>query len=319
MNLTKRYLARVLAPAAIAAALFFSSAHTVMGITKESTDPFLWLEDVEGDRALTWVRAQNERSLKQLTSDPRYERFSKAALAIYEDKSRIPLGGLRAGWVYNFWQDDVNVRGLWRRASRASYETQTPEWQTLLDLDVLAKKEDRNWVWKGVSCMQPPGERCILKLSNGGKDASVLREFDFAKREFVAGGFELPEAKTDVSWQDQDTLLVATDWGEDTLTTSGYPFVVKRWKRGTPLKQAEQIYRGNREEVGVSPFSLDGAAGTQFLGISDAHTFFTATYLAMTPKGVSPMTLPPKATPRGLYRNQLLFTIEQDWEIGATF
>ncbi|HEV7715946.1 MAG TPA: prolyl oligopeptidase family serine peptidase, partial [Steroidobacteraceae bacterium] len=317
MKLTNLYLARVLASAGIAATLFFSSTHTVMAITKDSTDPFLWLEDVEGDRALTWVRAQNERSLKQLTSDPRYERFNKAALAILEDKSRIPFGSLRDGWVYNFWQDDVNVRGLWRRTSRASYETQSPEWQTLLDLDALAKKEDRNWVWKGVSCVLPPGERCMVKLSNGGKDASVLREFDFAKREFVAGGFEVPEAKTDLVWQDKDTLVVATDWGEGSLTTSGYPFVVKRWKRGTPLGEAKEVFRGKREEVGVSPFNLEGAGGTQFLGISDAQTFFTALYLALTPSGVAPMTLPPKATPRGLFRNELLFTIEQDWEIGG--
>ncbi|MEJ1962891.1 MAG: hypothetical protein WDO56_15630 [Gammaproteobacteria bacterium] len=157
MNLTLRRIARTLAAAGVMAVLFLSTAHIVMASTKDSTDPFLWLEDIEDDRALTWVRAQNERSLKQLTSDPRYERFNKAALAILEDKSRIPLGSLRDGWVYNFWQDDVNVRGLWRRASRASYETQSPEWQTLLDLDALAKKEERNWVWKGVSCVLPAG------------------------------------------------------------------------------------------------------------------------------------------------------------------
>src|SRR5882724_696309 len=151
MQFTVRHSARVLAVAGVAITLFFSATHTVMGITKESSDPFLWLEDVDGDKALTWVRAQNERSLKQLTGDPRFERFNKAALAILEDKSRIPLGTLRDGWVYNFWQDDVNVRGLWRRAARASYDTQSPEWQTLLDLDAFAKKEDRNWVWKGVA------------------------------------------------------------------------------------------------------------------------------------------------------------------------
>jgi len=182
-----------------------------MASTKETPDPFLWLEEVDGDKALTWVRAQNDRSLKQLTGDPRFDRNYNAALAILEDKSRIPLGNLRDGWVYNFWQDETNVRGLWRRAKVASYDTTSPDWQTLLDLDVLAKKEDRNWVWKGVACTLPPGERCMLTLSNGGKDASVRREFDLSKREFVAGGFELPEAKADLTWKDKDTLLVATD------------------------------------------------------------------------------------------------------------
>jgi len=288
-----------------------------MANTLEPSDPFLWLEDIEGDRALTWVRAQNERSLKQLTADARFDRFYKAALAVLEDKSRIPLGSLRGGWIYNFWQDDVNVRGLWRRAKRESYDTPAPEWQTLLDLDALAKQEDRNWVWKGVSCEVPPGERCMVQLSNGGKDASVYREFDIGKREFVTDGFVLPEAKTDLTWQDRDSLLVATDWGEGTLTTSGYPFVVKRWKRGTPLSEAREVHHGKREDVGVSPFSMEGTGGTRFLGISQSETFFTASYHALTPSGVTRMTLPPKATLRGLHRGELLFTIEQEWEIGG--
>ncbi len=271
-----------------------------MANTLEPSDPFLWLEDIEGDRALTWVRAQNERSLKQLTADARFDRFYKAALAVLEDKSRIPFGSLRGGWIYNFWQDDVNVRGLWRRAKRESYDTPAPEWQTVLDLDALAKQEDRNWVWKGVSCEVPPGERCMVQLSNGGKDASVYREFDIGKREFVTDGFVLPEAKTDLTWQDRDSLLVATDWGEGTLTASGYPFMVKRWKRGTPLSEAREVHHGKREDVGVSPFSMEGTGGTRFLGISQSETFFTASYHALTPSGVTRMTLPPKATLRGL-------------------
>ncbi len=300
-----------------AAILYLSLTHTVMSNNSSSVDPFLWLEDVEGERALTWVRAQNERSLKQLTSDPRYEGFYQSTLAILEDKSRIPYGTQRGGWIYNFWQDDVNVRGLWRRTRPASYDSQTPQWETLLDLDALAKKEDRNWVWKGATCMLSPGERCMVRLSNGGKDASVLREFDLGKRDFVSDGFVIPEAKTDLVWQDRDTLVIATDWGPESLTASGYPFIVKEWKRGSALSAAREIYRGRREDVGVSPFLLEGGGGTQFLGINQADTFFTASIFAVTPKGVVRMTLPPKATPRGIYRNELLFTIEQDWQIGG--
>jgi len=292
-------------------------AHTVMAITPEPADPFLWLEEVEGDRALAWVRAQNERSLKTLTADPRFERYHTAALQILEDRSRIPFGALRDGWVYNFWQDDVNVRGLWRRAKRESYETPNPQWETLLDLDALSKKEDKNWVWKGTSCVLPPGQRCIVKLSNGGKDAYLGREFDLTKREFVAGGFEIPEAKTEIVWQDLDTLLIATDWGEGTMTTSGYAYIVKRWQRGAPLKTAREVHRGKQQYVATSPFAIEGPAGTQLVGVVDAETFFTSKYSTLTPTGTTPMTLPPKATLRGLYRNELLFTIEQDWEIGA--
>jgi len=305
------------ATAGIVVFIFLAAARLVMANSQDSSDPFLWLEDVEGERALTWVRAQNERSLKQLQSDPRFEKFYQAALAIAEDKSRIPYGTLRNGWVYNFWQDETNVRGLWRRATRESYETQAPSWQTLLDLDELAKKEGKNWVWKSVTCLPPEGNRCMVKLSDGGKDASVYREFDITTREFVASGFVVPEAKTDLIWQDVDHLVVATDWGEGTLTTSGYPFIVKRWARGTPLSEAREIHRGEPDDVAVSPFDIDGGNGARILGISEADTFFTASYFTLTPEGIARVTLPPKATPRALFRNELVFTIEQDWEIGG--
>jgi prolyl oligopeptidase len=319
-SLTRAHFAVGLAALAVASVLSLFSIHAVMAnntVPSTDSDPFLWLEDIEGERALTWVRAQNERSLKQLTSDARYQRYYNSALAILEDKSRIPLGSLRGGYVYNFWQDDVNVRGVWRRATRESYETQSPQWQTLLDLDALAKKEDRNWVWKGASCQRSPGERCLVKLSNGGKDASVHREFDIGQREFVKGGFELPEAKADITWEDADHLLVATDWGNDSLTTSGYPFIVKRWTRGTPLNAATELYRGKPEHVSASSFKIDSAGGKDIVGIASAETFFTASYFVLTDQGVARMALPPKASPRGLFRNEFVFTIEQDWEIGG--
>lgn len=289
-----------------------------VAVTSTSEDPYLWLEEIESERALQWVRARNERSLAQLTRDPRYERFHGDALAILEDESRIPLGSLRDGWVYNFWQDEKNVRGVWRRSRLEDYLRSEPQWQTLLDVDALAASENRNWVFKGASCLPPAGRRCMIQLSDGGKDASVFREFDVESRAFVPGGFELPEAKSRVSWKDENTLLVATNWGPGTLTTSGYPFVVKLWSRGNPLSEAREIFRGQPEDVAASAFVLQDETGPRLWGVEESDTFFTTTWWVIGPDGrLERMTLPPKASPRALHRGQLVFSIEQDWTVGG--
>ncbi|HTC52345.1 MAG TPA: prolyl oligopeptidase family serine peptidase [Steroidobacteraceae bacterium] len=286
----------------------------------DAADPFLWLEDIEGQRALAWVQQQNERSLQQLTADPRYHHDEQQARAILEDRSRIPYGSLRGGFVYNFWQDDEHVRGLWRRTVLASYETDSPNWEILLDVDALARAEGRNWVYKGVTCQPDDAPRCLISLSDGGQDANVVREFDVPTRSFVADGFKLPEAKSDLAWKDADTLLVATRFDAHSLTESGYPYVVKEWHRGQPLEQARELYRGEAQDVAVSPGRLDGAQGQSLLVIVRARTFFSSDYLTVGPGPLRPMTLPPKVDLQGISHGELLFLIRQDWQIaGVSF
>jgi prolyl oligopeptidase len=283
-----------------------------------SADPFLWLEEVEGERALTWVRRENERSLQRLTSDPRYPIAYQQALAILEDRSRIPYGTLRGGFIYNFWQDEQHVRGLWRRTSLASYQSANPSWETLLDVDALGKTEGRNWVYQGVAAQPDDGPRCLISLSDGGQDAKCVREFDIPTRRFVADGFALPEAKSDVIWKDADTLLVATDFGEHSLTESGYPYIVKEWRRGQPLAQAREIYRGEPEDMATWPGRIDGDRGEHLAFILRARTFFSAEYRWVGP-GESPqqITLPAKVELQGISQGQLLFLIRQDWQMGG--
>ena len=288
-----------------------------LGLAAAASDPFLWLEEIEGKRALAWVQQQNERSLQHLTADARYPVAYREALAILEDRSRIPYGALRGGQVYNFWQDDQHVRGLWRRTPLASYETPTPVWETLLDVDTLAAAEGRNWVYQGVDCQPDNGRRCLISLSDGGQDAKVVREFDQHTRAFVADGFTLPEAKSDVAWQDADTLLVATNFGEHSLTESGYPFIVREWHRGQPLSAAREIYRGDVKDVLVSPGRVAGDGGESLLVIVRAQTFFSSEYLRVAGGKVEPMTLPPKVELQGISQGQLLFRIRQDWQISG--
>ena len=284
-------------------------------------DPFLWLEEVEGEAALAWVRGQNERSLETLTSHPKYEGFLADATDIATSNERIPYASVRAGMAYNFWQDDTNVRGLWRRATLDSYRTEDPEWETVLDFDALAEAEDANWVYKGANCFDPrDGEAtvCMVSLSNGGKDAVETREFDLSTKSFVEGGFATPEAKQGQSWAGRDTLLVATDWGADgsTLTESGYPYVVKRWTRGTALEEAETLYTGDVTDVGVWPFTLELEDGRILQGAVEADTFFTSKFWWFPEEGGEPVQwpIPPKSTPQGVHDGQLLVTLEQDWQ-----
>ncbi|HOZ27600.1 MAG TPA: prolyl oligopeptidase family serine peptidase, partial [Hyphomonadaceae bacterium] len=285
-----------------------------------NSDAHLYLEEVEGAQALDWVRAQNERSLKVLEGDARYAGYYEAALKIATSAERIPYGSIRGGFVYNFWQDEAHERGLWRRTPVAEYAKAQPVWETLLDLDALSKAEGANWVYKGVNCLPPENVDCLLSLSDGGKDAARVREYSIAqggaKAAFVAGGFDIPEAKSSITWQDKDTLLIATDWGGDTpsLTESGYPFVVKQLKRGEALGQAVEVYRGDVKDVAASAFALEDEHGKRWFGASRAETFFTSSYVLFR-DGAEPVKipLPEKASPQGVFADTLIATIEEDW------
>ncbi len=281
-------------------------------------DSHLWLEEVEGKDALAWVEAQNARTLSDLTADPHYAGFEAAALDALNSSERIPYGTVRDGLVYNFWQDTTNVRGLWRRTTLASYATDTPDWETILDFDKLAADEGQNWVYKGADCFRPKAGdryRCLISLSNGGKDAVVNREFDLETKSFVDGGFVTPEAKQGLAWASPDTLLVATDWGDGTLTESGYPFIVKRWSRGTPLADAAELLRGAPTDVGVWPMTIKLEDGRVLQGAVQAETFFTSKYFWF-PDGETAAVqwpLPPMVSVNGVYKGQLLFSLQQDW------
>ncbi|MBI1251323.1 MAG: prolyl oligopeptidase family serine peptidase [Alphaproteobacteria bacterium] len=311
---------RFSALAAAGAALFAASCAMTQWLPhSEPDDPYLWLEEVEGERALDWVRGENARSLAELEADPRYAGLYQEALAIAQNRDRLPLGSVRDGHYYNLWQDEANVHGLWRRASLQSFASGAPQWETMLDLDALSAAENVNWVWKGVACA-PSGARCMLQLSDGGQDASVWREFDMATKSFVANGFMVPEAKADVAWRDEDSLLVATDWGDGTLTESGYPFIIKAWSRGQALSEAREVLRGQNTDVGVFPFAVEDVDGYRIVGAVEADTFFESTkwILGETPRRLS---LPAKSTLQGLHKGQLIATLEQDWSLpgGATF
>lgn len=293
--------------AASAVILFATSVHA-----EQPADPFLWLEEIEGPKALDWARAQNARSLPVLEGDPRFAQMRAEARTILTSPARIPTGSIHAGAVYNFWQDATHVRGVWRRASIDSYREGRPEWETLVDFDALAKDENENWVAGDVTCLSPEYRHCLVELSRGGGDTSTWREFDTKSRSFVKGGFALPEAKSAVAWVDADTLLVGTDWGEGSLTTSGYPRIVKAWQRGTPLEKATTLFEGRKEDVAVNPYVDQDGGPRPF--IVRGKSFFESEYHYLPGLRASQLLpLPPNADISGVLDGRAIFFLREDW------
>jgi prolyl oligopeptidase len=299
------------------AALFSATAfsHLHAQETTDADDKYIWLEDVSSDRSMTWVKAENARTAKVLEADPRYPEYNAAALKIASDPSRLPMPGLLGTDVYNFWRDDKNPHGLYRKTSLTDYLTNKPTWHSVLDIDALGKQDKQSWVLHGFNCLYPGDRYCMVNLSAGGEDADTVREFDLKSEKFVDTGFVLPHSKQNLGWKDKDTLLIARDWGPGTMTKSGYAFVVKEWKRGTPLDSAKEIFRGkDTDETGSSAFTLNDAQGESLTLISEGVTFFTTRQLVETPSGFKPVSIPAKASLSDLIDGRVLITINEDWK-----
>jgi len=213
-------------------------------------DPYLWLEEIEGARALAWVEAQNARTLGRFGT-ARYQADRDALAAIYDRPDNIPYVVRRGAHLYNFWKDARNPRGLWRRTTLASFRGRQPEWEILLDLDRLAVEENEDWIWGGSSTLPGTHDRAILRLSRGGSDAAVTREFDMARAAFVTDGFALPEAKGGSEWLDRDTLLLSSAFGPGMATSSGYARTVRLWRRGTAIEEAPVLFETTPDRMTV--------------------------------------------------------------------
>jgi prolyl oligopeptidase len=276
-------------------------------------DPYFWLEDVTGEKALDWVRTQNAASKKELESSPEFETTRKRILAILDSKEKIPYVSKHGPWYYNFWRDEKNVRGLWRRTTLTEFKKAEPKWETVLDLDQLAAVEKENWVWKSYTVLYPKYDRCLISLSRGGADASVIREFDLKTKSFVPNGFYVPEAKSDVSWRNRNSIYIGTDFGPGSLTSSGYPRIVKEWKRGQPLTNATFVFEGKTEDVSVDA-SVDHDHGRTYEFISRGVTFFTdETYVRQGSKWVR--LEKPEDAQASTFDDQLLLRLRSDWKI----
>jgi prolyl oligopeptidase len=298
------------------AAVALAVAGTAAAAAQSGDDPFQWLEEVQGEKALDWVRQHNAKTTAVLEARPEYKPIYTRTLEILDSKEKIPTPVLRGETVYNFWRDDAHERGIWRRTSLASYRAAAPQWETVLDVDALAKADGKAWVFHGANCLPPAYARCMVSLSPGGSDASVEREFDTGTKQFVSGGFSLPEAKSRVAWRDQDTLWVGTDFGSGSLTTSGYPRIVKLWKRGTSLSSARTVFEGKSEDVAASGSSEILSDGRYDL-ITRTPAFYRHESFLLLGDRLVKLDLPEDSEPQAFFRDRLLFSLRSDWTVGG--
>lgn len=296
----------------LAALLVFTSVGVAMA---QSEDKNQWLEDVGGEKALDWVKAQNKVTRSKLDNDAGFIQLKADLQVVLDSKDRIPGIQKIGNAVYNFWTDAEHPRGVWRKTSMTEYRKAQPQWETVLDIDALAKEENENWVYKGSSCREPEADLCLVRLSRGGADAVTLREFNLAKKSFVKNGFSLPEAKMNVAWRDKDTLFVGTDFGPGSMTDSGYSRIVKEWKRGTPLANAKIILEGKKEDMWVS-------AGRTYHGgvshdiVTRGITFYTAESFIIRGSKLLKLDIPAK-TGYGFFGEQFIVTPNEAWTTGG--
>lgn len=312
-------LRRILLGTGIALMSLLTSAPSIFAQIPQE-DPYLWLEDVMGDKAIAWVKEQNAKTQRLLEAQPVFAPIRDKVLEVVNSRERIPAVTQRGEFLYNFWQDQNNIRGVWRRTTMAEYKKSQlqseTKWETILDLDQLAKDEKENWVWKGSTCLYPQYDRCMLNLSRGGADAQVTREFDVPSKSFVKDGFEIKEAKGSASWIDRDTLFVQTDFGPGSMTQSGYARIVKEWKRGTPIESASTVFEGKESDISVSAFVTEqkGYATRQF--VRRGVTFYTSETFLREGSKLFKLDVQDDASPA--YAWDLLFIrLKSTWAVGG--
>ncbi|MEJ5167234.1 MAG: prolyl oligopeptidase family serine peptidase, partial [Thermoanaerobaculia bacterium] len=281
---------------------------------KDEEDVYLWLEDIEGEEALSWVKEQNKITSKKIEKKKGFKKLEEELLNILNSKERIPYISKNCNFFYNFWKDEKNPRGIWRRTTLEEYKKKEPEWEIIIDLDELNKKEKVNWVWEGADILEPECKRALVYLSRGGADANVVREFDIEKKEFLKDGFQIPEAKGSISWIDEDNVYVATDFGPDTLTNSGYPRIVKEWKRGSPLEDAKVIFEGKKEDVSVGAY-YDDTKGFERHFVSRSIYFYESEIFLREKDGNLIKIEVPLSAEVSVHREWLTVRLRESWKI----
>ena len=283
-----------------------------------SKDAYIWLEDVEGEEALAWVEEQNAVSLGHLEALPVFAPLKERNLEIYNSDERIATPAMRGDHVYNFWRDEDNIRGRWRRMLLDDYIEGSEEWELVLDIDLLAEGEDEDWVWKGAQCLRPEYRRCLLNLSRGGADAVVVREFDVETKTFVMDGFSIPEAKQRISWVDENAVWVGSDFGDGSTTDSGYPRTSRLWKRGEPLEEAAEIFAGEQADVAAGVYRSWDRDDSYDVAYRVPSFFETLNYLYTGDGEFRHIDIPADADLVGVMNGQLLVQLKTDWEIAET-
>ncbi|MEK9518068.1 S9 family peptidase [Streptomyces sp. adm13(2018)] len=275
-------------------------------------DPYLWLEDVSGEDALAWVAERNAETAGAVAGDAGFDLLKARLREVLDASDRIPYTVRRGEYLYNFWQDAEHVRGVWRRTTLERYRQDAPDWEVLLDVDALAAAEDEKWVWDGANVRHPAYDRALVRLSRDGGDAVVVREFDLGSGEFVDDGFRLPEAKTRIGWAGPDAVLVGTDLGPGSLTDSGYPRTVRRWRRGTPVADSELVFEAEPGDVSAWGYR-DTTPGFEREFVGRSLDFYRSESHLLRPDGTRVRIDVPEDAVAYAHRQYLIVTPKSEW------
>ncbi len=291
-----------------------SATFSVVAKDSQQEDPFMWLEDVDAEQSMDWVHQQNKNTADQYKSMPLYAELYEQALSTLNNKSRIPSVSQRGEWVYNYWKDEKNPRGIYRRAQLKDFNKNAePKWQTVLDMDLYNAEHEGNWVFKGMNCLAPEYRRCLVSISPGGGDAVMLQEFNMKDKKFIKDGFSLPKSKMRATWRDKDHLFVATDFGPGSMTASGYPRIMKLWQRGTELSAAKTLLEASPESVSVYAYR-SGKGDTAKDFIIDSTSFWTNQYYQWVDDKALAFDIPQSATVNGVFQGKVIISLQEDWQ-----
>ncbi|KKM92560.1 hypothetical protein LCGC14_1217250 [marine sediment metagenome] len=279
------------------------------------SDEYLWLESIRENKSLNWVKAQNSQTVKSLNNTEIYKSSYQENIKLLTSQTRLPNIVQRGEYLYNFWQDTNHKLGIYRRTTLSDYMKKKPKWETVFDLDLLSSVEKTNWVYRGINCLQPNYNRCLLSLSPGGIDAVVVREFDIANKQFVNNGFHLKAAKSHVSWKDENTVFVTTDFGQDSLTHAGYPRIVKLWRRGTNINNAIKLFETPSSSLGVSMARFSDESSNIDI-IQEVKSYHSSIYYTYKDGKTSKIPLPNSIELNAYMDGRLFFRLTNDWQFG---
>ncbi len=306
-------LSKLCLAAAVAAGLSMGAASAQEA---NVSDPHQWLEAVTDEKALDWVRAQNAQAEAELAATPEFKQLESDLLAIYDSDDKIPGVYKQGEWYYNFWRDRNHERGIWRRTTLEEYRKPQPKWETVLDLDALNRAEGENWVWHGANCLRPAYTRCLIALSRGGADADVTREFDVSTKSWVEGGFFREEAKGALGWIDRDNVYVYTDFGDGSLTSSGYPRIVKQLARGQSMDQATLVYEGKPDDMYIAAMR-DDTPGFERDFVSRTLAFYNDELYLRGADGTLTKVDAPNSANKSVHHDWLMLELREAWNVGG--
>ncbi|VAW38355.1 Prolyl endopeptidase [hydrothermal vent metagenome] len=279
----------------------------------QAQDKYLWLENIDDEKSMQWVTKHNKITDNKLASTALYKDLYSQALTVLNTKNKLPSISQNGKWIYNLWQDSQNPRGIYRRTTLKQFKKDQPKWQTILDMDKYSQQQGQNYDFRGLSCALDKQKKCLIRLSPGGSDAVEIREFNIKKKQFVKNGIFIPLAKTRVSWKDKHTLYIGTDFGEGSLTESGYPRIVKQWDIKTPLKDAQTIYTADKKSTSATAYSFKDK-NSQIDLISDSISIWASDKYQLTDGKITALTIPASASILGLYQERLVISLKKDWQ-----